>query len=217
MIQPSTPPIFFAPFRRGLPPGMLYPMHGRMNPQVLHRLGRVLWRGISVSILALGLFSAVLAVVSEWRGAEVTYAGGRTAVGLGFGEGYYTWFSWTSSDPLMIPRVVPTGLHASSGGPLTPKAFALPSVKRRFHAIAGGFVLAHDEVPAGTISNSIIYLQLPCWMITIPMLCLAPWWIWHYWQHRRSSRKGLCPRCGYDLRASPLRCPECGTPVVGCL
>jgi hypothetical protein len=60
----------------------------------------------------------------------------------------------------------------------------------------GYFFLPH-EYSVSLFPIAAAFLVLPAWR--------------HLATRKRKSKAGMCQNCGYDLRATPDRCPECGT------
>lgn len=55
---------------------------------------------------------------------------------------------------------------------------------------------------------------LPWWLLVLITAALPARGIWQWQKLRRRRDPRFCAGCGFDLRASPQRCPECGLAVI---
>jgi hypothetical protein len=92
---------------------------------------------------------------------------------------------------------------------------ALPEIA--LHAQSPRFAFAgfqyQSEKPWGFTPGRPRHWRIPFWFLAALTGVLPVWRATVTRRARRRARRverGLCPTCGYDLRASPGRCPECG-------
>jgi hypothetical protein len=187
------------------------------------RASRGLLLGISIMLCA-GV--VILGIMTSSRGAEYFYT--RESIAGGVTEHSLTTFLAVSTHGEVI---VARSEHHGTGGPSEPshtfrferKTVASPAHLEGDNAPAFDFDLAEmvlEEVREQTriragfgvfwAGPDEVAMVLPHWFLAAlfasPTLVVMAKWTR---RHRRQS-KGLCVACGYDLRASSGRCPECG-------
>jgi len=79
---------------------------------------------------------------------------------------------------------------------------------------AGGLDFWRVRVTSEAHSDLQVFVAvLPLWL-PFAVIAVMPLRWFQTMLLRRQSGLGICPSCGYDLRATPNRCPECGTPAA---
>jgi hypothetical protein len=140
------------------------------------------------------MFALVIAawVRSKWASEYVGLIPGSKLIAVGWTDGH-AWFFvnpdatrnkvWNSNDPMPWSNIMAD--HS----------------KNDHHYALGGFVASFNK-------SGLILIAVPFWFVASIAAVTFAWLV-----HARRPKQGCCPRCGYDLRATPDRCPECGQAV----
>jgi hypothetical protein len=140
----------------------------------------------------------------------------RGGLSVAFGS---NWFSKEFIDSggkrWIVQMNLPLSFHAGRSGYPSDQFANIAGI--RHYAKGAGFAWVQTETsPPGKdtaprLGDDAHILVAPLWFLAL-LFAIAPTLAARRWRRRRrEARKGLCPRCGYDLRASTDRCPECGT------
>lgn len=136
----------------------------------------------------------VLRLRSEWRSDTIGLYGSFPAD---------SWQASLNSSGVTVSTSEQLELNVPTGSPIDWR-FAGFHRTRMNWAFAASF--------AATRTDSV---TVPHWFL-LALAGIAPTvWLHAAIRRRRSTSAGLCPACGYDLRATPGRCPECGREAEG--
>jgi hypothetical protein len=84
-----------------------------------------------------------------------------------------------------------------------------------------GFAYGRGDMPLlngppaspGPLPSPYVFFTIPWWLVSALAVIVPAQRIRHWRRICWRQRHGHCENCGYDLRATPTRCPECGREV----
>ncbi len=76
-----------------------------------------------------------------------------------------------------------------------------------------GFGVSHEDQVKRARHDEYWNLAMPNWFVMLMTAIVPALWLRRPLRLRQRRRNGLCLHCGYDLRASSGKCPECGTAI----
>ena len=181
--------------------------------------------------LVLSVAVAVLWARSYWWIDEARYVvaeaeGGQTIWSLNSdcGKLHFQRQRWT---PVQAddPGAGPPGFHAQASFiPRVRGAWGAPGFRFGEFRMGQAADIMTTSYPERTTSGSVRrrmswkWLHVPDWAIVVATAIMPLWGALRMTRRRcdaRRRRPGLCRSCGYDLRATPDRCPECGAVQPG--
>jgi hypothetical protein len=192
-------------------------------PASVRRLLRILLTVATASSLVLFLLTVVLWVRSHrtmdriWinvrpdRQPELSYGLACIQSGKGGCGFWYNRITFADyPDPGRNARAVYAGAQYGASDPQYPNEWSgvRPGA---FHFVRTGQRPGQLPCFVGGVAASV-----PYWFVglaTFPGALLCGRRVLRRFRRGRDAKAGLCPACGYDLRATPERCPECGRPA----
>jgi hypothetical protein len=162
---------------------------------------------LCIGVIVLGVRSRhcvdVLLINTPWKHV----AGAATDHGaILFAHSDLPFDAWVSTDGTKHS----IGLATSSAEDFTPiRDTILDKTAIRFSFL--GFQTASGQAAmTSQLSPGFLAVRIPCWLLAIVFAILPLSVVRARWIRGQRKRKGLCLACGYDLRFSEGRCPECG-------
>jgi hypothetical protein len=174
----------------------------------MKRIVRILLHGAAAVSLLLFIGAVALWMMSYRSEYDLyrTVDRGRQQIGVSRGE-VYLLSAWQGDDSASA-RYGPSEWKLGEG-PASDEFYAEVARHSPNERPVAGFFFGRSEANGLRQTE----LLIPIWLLAALLALLPVLDLMRYRKRRREAlrrKMGRCRRCGYDLRATPERCPECG-------